>query len=37
MRLGDESLATSDPALVSTAALIGCKAIPLPDSKGIRP
>jgi PIN domain nuclease of toxin-antitoxin system len=32
-----EPLATSDPALVTTAAAIGVTVIPLPDSHGRRP
>lgn len=32
-----EALATSDPALVATAAEIGCATIPLPDARGLRP
>ena len=33
----DQGLATSDPALLATAADEGCPGIPLPDSKGRRP
>lgn len=35
--LRDEPLATSDPALIITAAEIGCATHPLPDTGGIRP
>ncbi len=32
-----EPLATSDSAIVATAADIGCAVIPLPDARGVRP
>lgn len=32
-----EALATSDPAIVATAAEIGCAIVPLPDARGRRP
>ena len=34
--LRGEPLATSDPALVATAAEIGCAILPLPDARGVR-
>lgn len=32
-----EPLATSDPALATTAAVVGVTVVPLPDSRGRRP